>query len=124
ILRRCAVERDERDLADALDHHWNALIRGEPRSATAGLDADLAALVTRLQAVGSALPSLFPDPDRAWRELPQVLTPPPRGWSNEETLLPAGSHANGYADLAERWSTPPRPRRGGGWVLAQLATAA
>src|ERR671910_1360279 len=116
MLRRCAVERDERDLAEALDHHWNALIRGEPRSATAGLDADLAALVTRLQAVGSALPSLFPDPDRAWRELPQVLTPPPPGRSNEETPLPAWPPPNGYADLAaERRSAP--PRRGGGWVL-------
>jgi hypothetical protein len=119
------VEPDERDLAEALDRHWDARIRGEPRSATAGLDPDLAALVTRLQAVGSALPSLFPDPDRAWRVLPQVLRPPPPGWSNEETPFPAWPHANGYADLvAEQRSTPPRPRRGGGWVAAQLATAA
>ena len=115
------MERDERNLAEALDRHWDAHIRGEPRSATAGIDPDLVALVTRLQAVGSTLPSLFPDPDRAWRELPHVLPPP--GWSNEETPFPAWPPANGYADLvAEQRSTS--PRRGGGWVLAQLATAA
>jgi hypothetical protein len=50
---------------------------------------------------------------------------PPPGWSNEEAPFPAWPLANGYADLvAEQRSTPPRPRRGGGWVVAQLATAA
>ena len=119
------MERDERDLADAVDRHWDALLRGEVRSATADLDADLAALVTRLQAVGSALPSLFPDPDHAWRDLPQASTPLTRGRSDGEQLSPVWSHPNGHADLfAERQSTPPRARRRGGWVLAQLATAA
>jgi hypothetical protein len=117
------VERDERNLADGLDSHWDALLRGEA-TATADLDADLSALVARLHAVGSALPSVFPDPNHAWRELLHAPAPPTRGWS-EETPLLARPHSNGYADLvAERRSAPPRPRRRGGWVLTQLATAA
>jgi hypothetical protein len=116
------VERDERDLADALDRQWDALLRGEVTSPTVDFDADLAALVTRLQAVGSALPSLFPNPEQAWREL---LQPPLPGRSNGETPLPTWTHPNGHVDhFAERRSAPPRPRRRGGWVLAQLATAA
>ena len=100
-------------------------LRGEAPSTTADLDADLATLVARLQAAGSAIPTLFPDPDQAWRELLQAPTPPTREWSNEETPPPAWPHANGHADLvAERRSVTPLPRRGGGWVLAQLATAA
>jgi hypothetical protein len=119
------MERDERDFAEALDQHWDALLRGEAWSATADLDADLAALVTQLQTVGSVLPSLFPDPDQAWRELLHAPAPPSRGWSTAEIPLLAGPHANGYADLvAARRSVPPRPRRRGGWVLTQLATAA
>jgi hypothetical protein len=119
------VERDERDLADALDQHWDALLRGDVPAVTADVDADLVALVTQLQAVGSALPSLFPDPDQAWRELLHAPASPTRAWGNEEAPLLVGPHANGYADLvAAPRSAPPRPRRRGGWVLTQLATAA
>src|SRR5829696_7544530 len=125
MRRRCAVERDERDRADAIDRHWDDFLHGEATSATADLDADLAALVTRLQAVGSALPTLFPDADRAWRELLRAPAPSAVSWSDEEIMPPAWPHPNRYADLvAERQSATPLPRRGGGWVLAQLATAA
>src|SRR4051812_20884572 len=125
MLRRCAVERDERDLADALDQHWDALLRADVPAVTADVDADLAALITRLQAVGSALPSLFSDSDHAWRELLHAPAPTTREWGNEEAPLLAGTHVNGYADLvATRRSPSPQPRRRGGWVLTQLATAA
>src|SRR5215212_6996111 len=99
MLRRCAMERDERDLADALDHHWDTLLRGEARSAPADLDADLAALVTRLQAVGRALPSLFPDPDQSWRDMRHSLTPLALGWGDGEATAAAWPNSNGYADL-------------------------
>jgi hypothetical protein len=119
------VERDVRDLADALDHHWDALLRGEVPAATTGLDADLVALVAGLQGVGSALPPLFPDPHQAWRELSQAPAAPTRGWSDEETPPPTWIHSNGHADLvAERGPATARPRRRGGWALGQLATAA
>jgi hypothetical protein len=119
------VERDERDLADALDRHWDALLRGEVPAVTAALDADLVALVAGLQAAGSALPSLFPHPLQAWRELRQAPTPPTQGWSDAETPLPTWIHPNGHADLVgERRLATARPRRRGGWILAHLATAA
>ena len=66
------MERNERDRADALDHQWDALLRGETTSTTADLDADLVMLVARLHAAGTAIPSLFPDPNQAWRELRQA----------------------------------------------------
>src|SRR4051812_2137594 len=84
IRRRCAVERDERARADALDRQWNALLRGEATSTT-DLDADLATLVARLHAAGSAIPPLFPDRHQAWRELSQAATPAPVSWSDGKT---------------------------------------
>src|SRR5215207_505871 len=118
MLRRCAVERDERDLADALDQHWDALLRGEVPAVTADLDADLVALVAGLQAAGSALPSIFPDPHQAWRDLRQMPPPPTRGWSDAETPLPTWIHPNGHVDLVgERRLATARPRRRGGWAL-------
>jgi hypothetical protein len=119
------VAHDERDLAAALDQYWDAIVQGEARAATANLDAELAALVTRLQAVGSALPSLFPDPHHAWRELRQVSTPSAIPWRDGETPPPTWPHPNGHVDLfPQQRSVTPLPRRRGGWVLTQLATAA
>jgi hypothetical protein len=119
------VERDERDHADALDRYWDALLRGEATSTTTDLDPGLATLVARVQAAGSALPLLFPDPDRAWRELRQASAPSAVAWSDGETTPPPWPHPNGHADLvAERRSAPPLPQRGGSGVLAHLATAA
>jgi hypothetical protein len=120
------VERDERGRADALDRHWDALLRGETTPATADLDADLATLVARLHAAGSATPTLFPDPDQAWRELRQVSTPAPVSGSDGEPTPPAWPYPNGHvlADLFPRQSETSPPRRRGRWVLTQLATAA
>ncbi len=120
------MERDERDRADALDRHWDALLRGETTSATADLDADLAMLVARLHAAGSAIPTLFSDPEQAWRELRQASTPPPASGSDGELTPPAWPYPNGHAlaDLFPRRSETSLPRRRGRWVLTQLATAA
>src|SRR5215218_1329718 len=125
MLRRCAVERDERALADALDQQWDALLRGDVPAVPADVDADLVALVAGLQAAGSALPPLFPDPEQAWRDLRANLPPPRAEPSDEATVLPTWFHANGHAKrfTEEQW-TPPLPRRGGGRFLNQLATAA
>ena len=100
--RRCAVERDERDRADALDRHWDALLRGEATSATADLDADLATLVARLHAAGSAIPTLFPDRDQAWRELRQERRRPRSPWSDGETTPPTWPYPNGHAESLRR----------------------
>jgi hypothetical protein len=119
------VERDERDLADDVDRHWDALLRGEDPTTPSGLDAGLASLVARLHAAGNALPSLFPDPKRAWREVPREPTPSVLVRSDKRTILPAWIHPNGQVDLsAERQFETRTPPRGGGWLLAQLATAA
>ena len=119
------MKRDERALADDLDRYWDALLRGDATPAAADLDADLATLVTRLHAAGNALPSLFPDTDQAWWELRPNPTPPTPGWSDEETVLPTWLHSNGHAKrFAEEQWTPPLPRRRGGQLLNQLATAA
>jgi hypothetical protein len=118
------VERDERDRADALDRQWDALLRGEATSTTAGLDADLVTLVARLHAAGSAIPPLFPDRNQAWWELRQASTPAPVSSSDGETTPPAWPHLNGHADLFPRQpSETSQPRRRGRWVLTQLATA-
>jgi hypothetical protein len=119
------VERDERNLADDLDRHWDAVLRGDAASASVGLDADLAALVGRLWVAGRALPSLFPDPGRAWRELQRALTLSSIDWSDDGRTLPTGVRPDEHLDrLAERRSTPRPPRRWGVWLLTQLATAA
>jgi hypothetical protein len=120
------VERDERDRADALDRQWDALLRGELPATTADLDADLAALVARLQAAATAIPTLFPDRNQAWRELRQAPTPSVGPWSGGEAP-PAWPHPNGRAHvdlIPQQRSVAPLPRRGGNWVLTQLATAA
>jgi hypothetical protein len=121
------VERDERDRADALDRHWDTLLRGETTSATADLDADLATLVARLHAAGSAVPPLFPDRNQAWQQLRQISTPAPISANNRETTPPAWPYPNGHAltDFFPRQQSEiPLPRRRGRWVLTQLATAA
>lgn len=119
------MERDERARADALDRYWDALLRGDATSAKVDLDADLAPLVTRLHAAGSALPTLFPDTDHAWRELRPKLTARTPGWSDDEIVLPAWAHPNGHAErfAGGQWVTP-LPRRRGRRFLNQLATAA
>jgi hypothetical protein len=117
------MERDERDRADALDRVWDAALRGEAPS-TIDLDADLATLVARLHAAGSAIPTIFPDRNLAWRQLLQAPTPSVNSWSNAETTPPAWPHPNGQIGLSvERRSITPLPRRGR-WLLTQLATAA
>ena len=120
------MERDERVRADALDRQWDALLRGEATSTT-DLDADLATLVARLHAAGSAIPPLFPDRNQAWRELSQASAPAPVSGSDEETAPPAWPYPNGHAleDLfPRRQSATSPPRRRGRWVFTQLATAA
>jgi hypothetical protein len=119
------VERDERDLADALDQQWDALLRGDVPAVPADVDADLVALVAGLQAAGSALPPLFPDVEQAWRDLRANLTPRMVEQSDEATVFPTWFHANGHAKrfTEEQW-TPPLPRRRRGDFLNQLATAA
>jgi len=120
------VERDERDRADAVDRHWDALLRGETTATAADLDADLTTLVARLDAAGSAIPPLFPDPDEAWRELRQMSTTVPVSGSDRETTPTAWTYPNGHvlADLFPRRSETSPPRRRGRWFLTQLATAA
>lgn len=119
------MERDERTRADDLDRYWDALLRSETPPPSAGLDADLGTLVARLHAAGSALPTLFPDPTLAWRDLRPDLAAPTPKWSDEESVFPAWTHPNGSAErFAEGQWTAPRPRRRGGRVLGQLATAA
>jgi hypothetical protein len=109
-------ERDQHDRADALDRQWDALLRGEATSTTAGLDADLVTLITRLHAAGRAIPPLFPDPNQAWRELRQSATPATLSRSDEETAPPAWPYPNGHvlADLVppRRLETSPPRRRG------------
>src|SRR5215211_1176194 len=102
MLRRCAVEREERDLADVLDQHWDALLRGDVPAVTADVDADLVALVAGLQAAGSALPPLFPDPHQDWRDLRANLTPPMAEPSAEATGAPTWFHAKGHAKRFKR----------------------
>ena len=119
------MERDERSLADDLDRYWDAILRGDAASASVALDADLAALVGRLWVAGSAIPSLFPDPGRAWRELRRTPTLPSIDWSDNGRTLPAGAPPGEHLDRrAEPRSTPRPPRRWGGWIVTQLATAA
>ncbi|MDF3018383.1 MAG: hypothetical protein K0R44_3608, partial [Thermomicrobiales bacterium] len=106
------MERDERDRADAVDRHWDALLRGETTATAADLDADLTTLVARLDAAGSAIPPLFPDPDQAWRELRQISTTTAVSRSDLGTTPPAWTYPNGHvlADLFPRRSeiSPPQ----------------
>ena len=85
---------------------------GETTPATADLDADLVTLVARLHAAGSATPTLFPDPDQAWRELRQMSTPAAVSGSEGETNAPAWPYPNGHvlADLFPRQLETPLPR--------------
>jgi hypothetical protein len=120
------VERDERDRADALDRRWDALLCGETTSTT-DLDADLATLIARLQAAGSAIPPLFPDRNQAWRELRQAATPAPVSSGDDGSPPLPWPYPNGHAPAdpfprQQSQTSPPRHR--GRWVLTQLATAA
>ena len=108
------MERDERDRADALDRHWDALLRGETTAATADLDADLATLVARLHAAGSAIPTLFPDPDQAWRELRQISTPATvSGATGRQRLWPGRTRMAMSLQISSRGGRKPL-RRGVG----------
>ena len=67
------MERDERGRADALDRHWDALRPVRPRlPRPTSTPTCCRRPVARSR---GAIPTLFPDPDQAWRELRQVSTP-------------------------------------------------
>jgi hypothetical protein len=116
------VERDERDLADAIDRYWDALMRGEATT-RADIDAELGALVGRLHAAGAGMPPLFPDRLQAWSALRQMPTQTPRA-RNDGEVESLWSNPNGRNARFVSEPLAVKPRRGLRWAFAQAATAA
>ena len=113
------TRNDDRRAAD-LDQYWDALAAGRPEAAPTPADGELTALVDRLHRA-ITLPTLFPTPDAAWREIRPATARSRPGALEAGAGAPISFESNGrVAAFPARPATAPPAR---GRVTVQAAAA-